>query len=446
MLRLSAESFVRRRQALLERLPTRAALLLPTSVEVLRSGDSHFPFRPDSDFYYATGFSEPNAVALLKHGAEDCSFTLFVQAKDPEREVWTGIRSGTTGAVSDYGADHAWPIGELSSQLEQSLADVDSLYFDAARHPLTDRLLKSVLAKLRSGRKAQKGPTSIVDPSELLGELRLLKGADEIKLMREGARITAEAHGAAMAQVRAGMHEYEIEALLHYTFRRHGAWGWAYPSIVGGGANACILHYVTNNDVFAEGDLMLIDAGAEVDGYASDVTRTSPVSGRFSEAQGQLYQVVLDAQEAAIAAVRPGATIDSIHEITVRSLCGGLLELGLLEGNLSELIADESYRRYYMHRTSHWLGLDVHDVGRYQLSDGVARPLVPGMVITVEPGLYIAPDDELAPARYRGIGIRIEDDILVTADGYENLTEAIPKSIAAIEALQAGRLSLGRES
>jgi Xaa-Pro aminopeptidase len=254
--------------------------------------------------------------------------------------------------------------------------------------------------------------------------------------MREGARITAEAHSLAMAQVRAGMYEYEIEALLHYTFRRHGAWGWAYPSIVGGGVNACILHYVSNDSIFADGDLMLIDAGAEVDGYATDVTRTSPVSGRFSVTQAELYQVVLDAQEEAIASVRPGSTIDGIHEITVRRLCRGLIELGLLEGSLEQALEERSYRRYYMHRTSHWLGLDVHDVGRYHLSDGPARPLTPGMVITIEPGLYIAPDDDLAPARFRGIGIRIEDDILVTPDGYENLTEAIPKTIADIEALR----------
>ncbi len=437
MLSLPSESFTRRRQALLEQLPVGAALLLPTAAEVIRSGDSHFPFRPDSDFYYLTGFSEPQAVALLKRGIDGSSFTLFVQPKDPEREVWTGIRSGVEGAVAKYGADFAWPIDELSDQLNKALADVHSLYFASARHPQTDEQLKGVLAALRSGRKAQLGPTSIVDPAELLGELRLHKSSEEIELMREGARITGEAHSLAMAQVRAGMYEYEIEALLHYTFRRHGAWGWAYPSIVGGGVNACILHYVSNDSVFTDGDLMLIDAGAEVDGYATDVTRTSPVSGRFSATQAELYQVVLDAQEEAISSVRPGATIDAIHEITVRALCRGLLELGLLEGSLEQALEDRSYRRFYMHRTSHWLGLDVHDIGRYHLAEGPARPLSPGMVITIEPGLYIAPDDDMAPARFRGIGIRIEDDILVTADGYENLTEAIPKTIADIEALRA---------
>jgi len=437
MLSLPAESFARRRQALLERLPVGSALLLPTAAEVLRSGDSHFPFRPDSDFYYATGFSEAHAVALLKRDTDSSSFTLFVQPKDPEKEVWTGIRSGTEGAINHYGADQAWPIAELATQLSNSLADVEQLYFNSARHPQLEEQLKGVLSSLRNGRKANRGPTAIIDPSDLLGELRLHKTSDEIELMREGARITAEAHSLAMKQVHGGMYEYEIEALLHYTFRRHGAWGWAYPSIVGGGKNACILHYVSNDSVFVEGDLMLIDAGAEVDGYATDVTRTSPVSGRFSEHQRQLYQLVLDAQEEAIAAVRPGATIDGIHEITVRALCRGLLELGLLEGELEQVVAEKTYRRYYMHRTSHWLGLDVHDVGRYHLSDGPARPLAPGMVITIEPGLYIAPDDDLAPEHFKGIGIRIEDDILVTVDGYENLTEAIPKTVADIEALRS---------
>jgi Xaa-Pro aminopeptidase len=436
MLCLQAGSFARRRQALFERLPAGAALLLPTAAEKLRSGDSYYPFRPDSDFYYVTGFSEAQAVALLKNSSEGQTYTLFVLPRDPKKEVWTGIRHGVDGAVAHFGADRAFPIDQLEAQLSESLADVSALYFSLGRHPQTETVLSGVLAALRTGRKADLGPDSMVDPSTLIAELRLHKSDEEIALMREGARITAEAHSLAMAQVRPGMHEYEIEALLHYTFRRHGAWGWAYPSIVGGGANACILHYVSNNSKLADGDLMLVDAGAEVDGYATDVTRTFPVSGRFSEAQRALYQVVLAAQEEAISAVRPGATIDGIHELTVRSLCRGMLDLGLLEGKLDEIIADKSYRRYYMHRTSHWLGLDVHDVGRYHRSDGPARPLEPGMVITVEPGLYVPPDDDLAPEKFRGIGIRIEDDILVTVDGHDNLTEGIPKTIADIEALR----------
>jgi len=436
MLCLPAESFSRRRQALFESLPSGAALLLPTASEKLRSGDSHYPFRPDSDFYYATGFPEPSSAALLKKGNDGQSYTLFVLPKDPEREVWTGIRHGTDGAVEAFGADVAFPITELETRLAESLADVDSLYFSYGRHPEIEALLGRVLAKLRTGRSAALGPQSMVDPGTLLGELRLHKTHEELALMREGARITAEAHRRAMTEVRPGMYEYEIEALLHYTFRRHGAWGWAYPSIVGGGANACILHYISNDSRFAEGDMMLIDAGAEVDGYATDVTRTSPVSGRFSPIQRDLYEIVLAAQQEAISAVRPGATIDALHDLCIRSLSRGLLDLGLLSGSLDEVIEEGSYRRYYMHRTSHWLGLDVHDVGRYHSSDGPPRPLEPGMVITVEPGLYISPSDELAPEAYRGIGIRIEDDILVTAAGHENLTVDIPKSVADIEALR----------
>jgi Xaa-Pro aminopeptidase len=437
MLRLPAESFSRRRQALFASLPDGAALLLPTASEKLRSGDSHYPFRPDSDFYYATGFPEPSCVALLKKGGDGQVYTLFVLPKDPEKEVWTGIRHGTDGATGPFGADLAFPISELETRLAESLADVDSLYFSFGRHPEIEELLGRVLAKLRTGRKATLGPQSLVDPGTLLGELRLHKSDEELALMREGARITAEAHRRAMAEVRPGMYEYEIEALLRYTFRRHGAWGCAYPSIVGGGANACILHYVSNDCQFRDGDMMLIDAGAEVDGYATDVTRTSPVSGRFSALQRDLYQVVLAAQHEGIEAVRPGATIDGIHEICVRSLCRGLLDLGLLKGGLDEVVDEASYRRYYMHRTSHWLGLDVHDVGRYHKTDGPPRPLKPGMVITIEPGIYIAPADELAPEAYRGIGIRIEDDILVTEAGHDNLTGDIPRTIADIEALRA---------
>jgi len=436
MLCLPVESFARRRQALFERLPVGAALLLPTATEKLRSGDSHYPFRPDSDFYYLTGFSEPNAVALLKKSKDTQSFTLFVMAKNPAQEVWTGIRQGVEGAVDNFGADAAVPVSELEDRLSELLADVSELHFSFGRHPEFEARLNNVLSRLRVGRKAQLGPASMVDPGSLLAELRLLKGDDELKLMREGARITEEAHRLAMTRVRPGMYEYEIEALLHYTFRSHGAWGWAYPSIVGGGENACILHYVKNDSPLRDGDLMLIDAGAEVDGYATDVTRTSPVSGRFSPAQRELYEVVLAAQHKAIEAVQPGATIDGIHEITVRELCAGMLSVGLLDGELDAVIESLAYRRYYMHRTSHWLGLDVHDVGRYHLSDGPARPLEPGMVITVEPGLYVAPGDDEAPERFRGIGIRIEDDILVTEDGHENLTEAIPKTVADIEALR----------
>ena len=267
--------------------------------------------------------------------------------------------------------------------------------------------------------------------------MRLHKTPEEVAVHRRGASITEEAHRLAMTDVRPGMYEYEIQALLEYTFRRRGAWGWAYPSIVGGGANACILHYVENSAAFRDGDLMLIDAGAEVDGYATDVTRTSPVNGRFSGPQRDLYEVVLASQLAACEATAPGATIDGIHDVAVRILAQGMIDLGLIEGPLDRALEEKTFRRYYMHRTSHWLGLDVHDVGRYQLPEGPPRPLEPGMIITVEPGLYVSADDPDAPEAFRGIGIRIEDDLLVTPDGHENLTLAIPKTIADIEALRS---------
>jgi len=436
MLRLDSASFAARRARLLQLLPEGAALLLPTNPELLRSGDSHFPFRPHSDFFYVTGLQEPEAWALLKRGGEDEGLSLFVLPKDPEREVWTGIRVGVEGAKEEYGADRAWPLAEFTEQLGRLLADVEELHFAFGRHPHAEPRVMEVLATVRSGRKAALGPSRIVDPSGLLAEMRLRKGDDELALMRQGAVITHEAHVAAMEQVRPGMKEYEIQALVEYTFRRRGAWGWAYPSIVGGGANACILHYVSNNGTFGDNDLMLIDAGAEVDGYATDVTRTSPVTGRFTPAQKALYELVLASQVEAVEATRPGANIDAIHDGVVRTLTAGLIDLGLLTGTVDDAIEEKHFRRFYMHRTSHWLGLDVHDVGRYLMTDG-PRPLEPGMVITIEPGLYVSPDDEAVPAEFRGIGIRIEDDVLVTADGHENLTAAIPKTVADIEALRS---------
>jgi Xaa-Pro aminopeptidase len=436
MLALPRSAYAARRAAILDRLPPGGAMLLPTNPERLRAGDSHFPFRPGSDFYYATGFPEPEAWALLKKDGVDAGFTLLVLPKDPEREVWTGIRFGTEGSKEQFGADHAAGVDSLEPELTRLLEDVGTLYFAFGRHPEVEPTLQRVLNALRLGRKARKGPTALVDSGEILTPLRLHKSPDELALMRHGAAITDEAHREAMRQARPGMHEYEIQALIEYTFRRRGAWGWAYPSIVGGGANACVLHYVQNDGRFGETDLMLIDAGAEVDGYATDVTRTSPVSGRFTGPQRDLYQLVLSVQEAAVASTRPGHTIDAMHDDVVRGLTTGLIDLGLLSGGVDEAIESGAFKRYYMHRTSHWLGLDVHDVGRYLLDDGAGLPLAPGMVLTVEPGLYVAPGDEQAPEAFRGIGIRIEDDVLVTDDGFENLTAAIPKTIEEIEGLR----------
>ncbi len=435
--RIAPETFASRRRRILDSLPQGAALLLPTGGELIRSADTHYPFRPDSDFYYTTGFPEPDAWALLRKTSEGPEFVLFVNPKDPERETWTGVRAGVEGATGRYGADEAFSTADLEAKLGPLLEPVENLYFAFGRHDAEEPRLNTLLARLRKGRKAALGPVSLSDPGALLSEMRLRKTPGEIAVHRRGAAITDEAHRLAMTQVRPGMHEYEIQALVEYTFRRRGAWGWAYPSIVGGGNNACVLHYVENAAPLRDGDLMLIDAGAEVDGYATDVTRTSPVNGRFSGAQRELYGVVLEAQTAACEATVAGATIDDIHALAVRILTQGMIDHGLIEGPLDDAIEEKRFSKYYMHKTSHWLGLDVHDVGRYQLPDGPPRPLEPGMIITVEPGIYVPADAEDAPEQYRGIGIRIEDDILVTEDGNENLTAATPKTIADIEALRA---------
>ncbi len=436
MLRTSPETFAARRARLLDLLPEGGALLLPTAPERTRSNDTEYPFRPHSDFYYVTGFSEPGAWALLKKG-EETPYTLFVLPKDPKKEVWTGIRAGTEGAKDRFGADEAFTTEQWDEKMAELLEGVDQLWFGFGRHPETEPQLTALLRKLRVGRKGSLGPATLHDAGAFLAEQRMFKTDEELVLMREAARISAEAHTLAMEQVRPGMHEYEIQALIEYTFRRQGAWSWAYATIVGGGANACILHYISNNDVLRDGDLMLIDAGAEVDGYAADITRTSPVGGRFTGPQRDLYQLVLDVQNACIDAVKPGATLEGLHDDVVRGLTAGLIDLGLLKGSVDEAIEEETFKRFYKHRTSHWLGMDVHDVGRYKLAGGEERPLEPGMVFTVEPGLYVAPDDEEAPERFRGIGIRIEDDLLVTPDGFENLTPGVPKTIEGIEALRS---------
>ena len=439
MLALPASAFAARRQRVLDALPDGSALLLPTHPEVARNSDVEYPFRPDSDFYWLTGFKEPDAWALLRK--DEPHYTLFVRPKDREREIWTGIRAGVEGAIGRYGADQAFPLADLDQELGALLEPVETLFFAMGRSAANDQTLHGLLARLRRGRKLHLGPSAVLEPSRLLADLRLHKTDEELELMRTGAAISGEAHTEAMRQVRPGMNEYEIEALIEYTFRRRGAWGWAYGSIVGGGANACILHYRENDAVLRDGDLMLIDAGAEVDGYATDITRTSPVNGRFSPAQRDLYQLVLDVQVAAVEATKPGLSLQTMHDDVLRGLSQGLLDLGLLSGSLDQILEEKLYRRYYMHRTSHWLGLDVHDVGGYRVaaegSDGDNRPLAAGMVFTIEPGIYVAPDDEEAPEAFRGIGIRIEDDVLVTETGYENLTDSTPKTIDDIEALQA---------
>jgi Xaa-Pro aminopeptidase len=411
-------------------------LLLAAAPERVRSNDVVHPYRQDSDFGYVTGFPEADAVCLLAPGA-DPSYVLFVQPHDPERAIWIGPRAGIEGATERYGADAAYPLADLEKELPRWLGKSERVYLALGREdPLAARLLAAVRRAQAERPRSGRGPVAVHDAGDLLHELRLVKEPGELDLMRRAIGIACEAHREAMRTTRPGMREFEVEALVDYTFRRRGAVGPAYPSIVAGGVNATILHYTDNTAALADGDLLLIDAGAEFAGYCADVTRTFPVAARFDGARRDCYAAVLAAQEAVIAAARPGATLEALHALAVRTLVDGLVALGLLAGPAEQAVSQETYKRFYMHRTSHWLGRDVHDVGRYRLGD-TPRPLLPGMVFTVEPGLYVAPAADV-PDAFHGIGIRIEDDVLVTETGCEVLSAAAPKTIADVEALRAG--------
>jgi Xaa-Pro aminopeptidase len=426
--------YAERRARLMEMLGPRAALILASPPERLRNGDTHFKFRQDSDILYLTGFVEPGAVVVLRPGHPETPFVLFVRPRNPAEETWTGRRAGVEGAVRDFGASAAFPVEELDAKLADIVTGADELHYPFGREPFLDEAVARLLTRLRAlERRGRRAPVRLVDARVTVHELRLVKAPDELAVLRRAAAITAEAHTAAMRAARPGVSEREIEAVIDYTFRRRGGSGPGYPTIVGGGANATILHYVDNAATLQSGQMLLVDAGCEVDGYTADVTRTFPAGGRFTDPQRRLYQAVLDAQRAAIEAVRPGATIDAIHAGVVEALTREMVALGLLEGEVPALIESGAYKAFYMHRTSHWLGIDVHDVGFYNV-DGAARPLAPGMVLTIEPGLYVA-EDAKAPDAYRGLGVRIEDDIAVTATGHENLTAAVPKEIDEIERL-----------
>ena len=428
-----APPYGERRAELMRRIGPSGALLLASPPERLRNGDTHYKFRQESDILYLTGFAEPGAAVLLRPG-HTTPFVLFVRPRNPAEETWTGRRAGVEGAVRDHGADAAFPIADLDDKLADIVAGAEEIHYPFGREPELDAAVARLLGRLRAGeRRGRRAPVRLADARLTLHEMRLVKTPDEIATLRRAAAITAEAHVAAIRAARIGAGEHEIEALVDYTFRREGGSGPGYPTIVGGGANATILHYVENCAALARGQLLLIDAGCEIDGYTADVTRTSPIAAPFSPPQRRLYEAVLDTQLAAIAAVKPGATLDGIHADVVTRLTAHMVALGLLTGEVPALVESGAYKRFYMHRTSHWLGMDVHDVGFYSV-DGAARPLSPGMVVTIEPGLYVAEDAD-APAEYRGLGVRIEDDILVTADGHDNLTAAVPKSVADLEAL-----------
>ena len=433
---ISKAEYKRRRQRLVEAMGEDAIAVIPTAGEQRRNRDNDYPFRPHSDFLYLTGFDEPGAVAVLFKQGRRVRFVLFCRERHPEQETWTGRRAGTEGARQHYGADESHPLEQLDQHLPGLLQGRTRLYYPLADDATFDQRVMDWLRQAqRQSRAGIQAPREIIATDTVLHEMRLIKSAAEIKLMRRAAQISAAAHCRAMRACRPGLHEYALEAELLYYFRRHGC-ETAYPSIVGGGDNACILHYTRNDSPLADGDLVLIDAGAEYQHYAADITRTFPVNGRFSPPQRALYQLVLKAQRAAIGQIKPGRHWNQAHQAAVRVLTHGLVELGLLKGKPRELIRAEAYRRFYMHRTGHWLGMDVHDVGDYR-RDGRWRELVPGMVLTVEPGLYIPRGSKGVAKQWQGMGIRIEDDVLVTRQGCEVLTAAVPKEIDHIEALMA---------
>jgi Xaa-Pro aminopeptidase len=428
--------FKTRRDALMRAHPE-SVFIFPSNREVLRNPDVHYPFRQESNFYYLSGFEEPESVLVLASTGGKNRTILFVRKRDPEKELWEGERYGTDGALSVFGADEAYLIDEFDKKLGELLKGCARLYLRLGQDELFDRRMMSLLeAYRRTQDRNAKGMETISDPSEILGEMRLFKGPEEIGILRKACQITAEGHKTLMKEVRQGMNEFEVEALIDYSFRKGGCRRMGYGSIVAGGKNATCLHYVANNEVLRDGELLLIDAGGEYEYYTSDITRTFPVSRRYTDAQAKIYDLVLKSQVSAISMVKPGAKLGEIHQHVCEVLVVGLLSLGLLKGEQAEILKSGGLRRFYPHRTSHWLGMDVHDVGLHS-KNGEPRKLEPGMVFTIEPGLYVQPGDRDAPAAYRNIGVRIEDDILVTTDGCEVLTRDAPKARGEIEALRA---------
>ncbi len=426
-----------RRSRIFEEMERRGGgvMLLPAADEKQRNADSEYIFRQDSDYAWTVGLDEPTGCALLVARKGERKLVLFVRPRDREKEIWNGRRLGVDGAKAVLGADEAFTVAELETKLPEWLDAAPTLWFKLGQDAAWDARVARILNQLRAGvRAGKRAPEALVEPGRIVHELRLVKEPSELARLRKAVEITAEAHMAAMRDGSAGRRESQVQAEIEYAFRRRGGSGPGYGTIVASGANSTILHYRAGDAVLEDGQVCLVDAGGEYQWYTADVTRTFPVSGEFTKPQRELYAVCLAVQKQAIEAVRPGATVDGIHEETVRRLTDGLIGLGLLEGKAEERVADKSYLRYYMHRTSHWLGMDVHDAGEYYV-DGKSRPLVPGMVLTIEPGLYVAEDDETAPKELRGVGIRIEDDVLVTAEGQENLTAGVPKEIDEVEAV-----------
>ena len=429
----------------MRRMHPNSVAIIPAARESVRSHDTHYRYRQNSDFFYLTGFEEPDAIAVVAP-AKEKKFTLFVRPRDREREIWEGYRAGVDGAVSDYSADEAFPLSEFDEKLVEILDGPSALYyaFGHTTPEMDQKIIRQLTLMRETNRKPLEPPRTIVDPSSIIHEMRVFKNNEEIEIMQRAADIAAEAHVEAMKAVRPDMKEYEVEALIESIFRRHGSAGPSYTSIIGSGANATVLHYISNQGTLRDGDLLLVDAGAEYQGYASDITRTFPINGKFTQAQRDIYDLVLNTQMSCIDMVRPGVRLEDLKTHSIEMLTEGMVNLGLLKGEPAKLIEEKKYMQFYMHNLGHFLGIDVHDAGKYYFK-GESRPAEPGMVMTIEPGLYISPDtsnipeefNKDIPDKYLGIGVRIEDDVLVTQNGARVLTHKVPKDPGEIEALMA---------
>lgn len=435
---MNKNEFKKRRASLMQQIGSDNIALIASARRHIRNGDVEFPFRQDSDFYYLTGFSESDALAVFMPNRKQGEYILFCQEYDEKKALWEGAHAGLKGAIAQYDADDAFPIDDMHDILPRLLENKHKVFYPMGRDGgLDQQVLKWINDLRKQTRNGINAPHELVSIEHILHEMRLFKSESELKLMRSAATVCCQAHKRAMQRCKPGMYEYQIESEIVHEFMQQGLRAVAYPSIVAGGKNACVLHYVENRDKLKQGDLLLIDAGVEYDHYASDITRTFPVSGRFSTAQKQIYQLVLEAQYAALAQIKPKIPWNKAHDASVEVISKGLVQLGLLKGSIAKLIKEEKYKQFYMHKIGHWLGMDVHDVGDYKL-DNKWRLLESGMVLTVEPGLYIPKNCTTVDASWRGIGIRIEDDVLVTPTGHEVLTQGLVKEVDEIEQLMRG--------
>lgn len=435
---ITNKEYSARRKELMSLMHSNSIAIISAAPEKVRSRDTHYPYKQNVNLSYLCGFPEPESVLVLIPGRAQGEMVLFCRDKDPLRETWDGYRNGPEGAVSNFGADDAFPIADIDDILPNLIEGKDRLYYAIGKDPEFDRHLMDWVNHVRNQRgNGALPPGEFVDLDHFINEMRLFKTAGELKIMRKAAEISVSAHSRAMKASKPGLFEYQLQAEIEHEFAVHGSAGAAYTSIVGGGKNGCILHYIENRDALKDGDLVLIDAGCEYQNYAADITRTFPVNGKFSDEQAAIYDIVLQAQTDAIAVIGPGIEYNKTNEATVLAITQGLVDLGILHGDVDELIASEAHREFYMHGAGHWLGMDVHDVGDYKI-DGQWRVYEPGMVVTIEPGIYIAPGNPNVDKKWHGIAVRIEDDIVVTKDGNENITARVPKKRDEIEALMAG--------